>query len=464
MLRNSVRRFRNLSDQVSDLTQSLTSLQAELTHLRAQADTALRALEELASSHETVRGLTAQADLVQQRVSRRLPARSPIRVLFLVHNAKTWDSYAQLFDLMTAADDFEPIVLTIPQNFSGRGAPRFESRTHAAMQARGVPHLRLTERRLSSAGEVLGAIDPDIVFRQSQWDADVPACFSTTALKHHRLGLVTYEPLTIFQNTPTGDPPFNSGVDHTFHRAAWRVYVANELMRSAASRDSIVGGRQFRALGHPKVDALRSAAPEWPIKDSSPRKHRVLWSAHHSVLSGWNDFGTFPAICDDMLDWARTSTELEFVFIYHPLLLETLERDESPVPAESFARWRERWDALSNATICDDEGYAGLLQGADVLVTDGPSMLTEGQIVGLPIVFLEREDHIPFDEIGDRIVTGVHRIRTVRDAVTAVRALTSEPDPLAERQRQNIETLFGAPGAANRILEDLRAGISAEQR
>jgi hypothetical protein len=88
----------------------------------------------------------------------------------------------------------------------------------------------------------------------------------------------------------------------------------------------------------------------------------------------------------------------------------------------------------------------------------------EYQLFTKPVIFFEREGHRPFNAIGERVVRGVHTVHTVDEVRRlAEKFLAGEPDPLRDRQRENVEELFGAGDSVTRILAALRAEIAAEQ-
>jgi len=97
-------------------------------------------------------------------------------------------------------------------------------------------------------------------------------------------------------------------------------------------------------------------------------------------------------------------------------------------------------------------------------VTDGLSMLVEYQILAKPVVFYERRGHRPFNAIGEQVVRGVHSVPSVEEARRlADTFLGGEPDPLRDRQRDNVRALFGAGESVGRILTVLREEIAREQ-
>lgn len=462
--RNFVERIRSISEDVLVLRREIAALQREIDTLRA--DTTDRAVGTAAELHALRDQLTQSTSAILE-VSSRSAARNTlrrdcVRVVFLVHNRDAWDAIGEVISIMRDRTDFDPVVVTIPHHYGGEPDQRGERRLHRFLTDLGVPHLRLKKDRIGSARELMLALDPDIVFRQSQWDADVDSAFSAENLAWTRLALIPYETMNPTVNVPFGDPPINSAVDQSWHRAAWLVFCANADALAIAQRDSLTGGRQFRALGHPKADALRRTVGVWPFTGTTGRPARVLWSAHHSILNGWNDFGMFARVKDDMLTWAQESPEIEFVFMYHPLLPSTVRRSGGPITADVYRSWLAEWEVLPNAALWRGT-YAPVLAAADVLVTDGPSLITESQVLTVPTVFLERAEHIPFNTIGERIVTGVHRVNDVAAAQAVTRAILMGGDPLASQQRANVDALFGPPGAAQRIIHALRSEIAAER-
>jgi hypothetical protein len=466
---NPADRARNFVARVHAMGEGVVLLQEELRRLRSEVDAlsiqaaALRDESEqtkrlVLDTHTALASTTAVAGRAAQRATLR---RDRARVIFLVHNRDAWDAIGELIDTLREEPDFEPIVVSIPHQYGGDAAPRGEGRVHRFLSERGVPHVRLRNDDIASAAELLFALDPDVVFRQSQWDADVDAAFSPESLTWTRLAIVPYETMNPTHNVPWDYPPVNSAVDQHLHRAAWLVFCTNNEALEIARADSLTGARQFRVVGHPKADALRRTTARWPGHDDTPaRPRRVLWSAHHSILDGWNDFGMLPRVKDDMLRWAREEPLSEFVFTHHPNLRGSIRRPDSPLTDAEFQDWLSEWQLLPN-TYYERAPYAPLLAATDLLVTDGPSMITESQVLTIPTVFLERENHVEFNSLGDAIVAGVHRVPDVARA-RAVAATIVDEDPLADVQRSNVARLFGPPGAARRIVEAMRAEVRAE--
>lgn len=443
------------------------SVRSLAAHLRALE----RRIGELQSAVRQVQGqLGRKADaalVVEVRDSLHLAARATAfrrrstRVLFLVHLIEAWDSSQQLYELMAAADDFEPIVASISRHFAGDGGATFEAEVHQVLDERGVPHLRLASTEPGHMLRLIKAIEPDIIFRQSQWDADIAEELGAHRINFARTCLVPYETMNIVQNVPNGETP-NSAVDSPFHRGAWVVFCANDVMAAMARADGARGGAQFRVTGHPKADLLRSVQPRWPVPGNTGRR-RIAWSAHHSIATGWSDFGAFPELAEPMLAWATEAQDTEFVFLAHPALRPFTASPQSPLSRADYETWLEHWSALPNTAVGDPGGYPATLAAADLLVTDGLSMLVEFQLFERPLIFVDRPDRRPFNEIGELVCRGAHSVTCAGDVRRlAEKLLAAGPDPLQPIQRANTEKLFGPAGAAERILATLRSLIAEE--
>jgi hypothetical protein len=391
--------------------------------------------------------------------------RDRTRALFLVHLIEAWDSYHDVFRAMEASDDFEPIVVSIPRHFNGEACLGFEDEVHHGLDHVNVPHLRLAPREMDQAFQLIETIEPDLIFRQSQWDADISREFSTDRLGFARTCLVPYETMNIVQNVPN-EFTKNTAVDSPYHRGAWAVFCTNDLMLDMARRDGARGGAQFRIAGHPKADRLRAASPAWPVahSGSAGRRRRIAWSAHHSIGAGWTAFGAFPVMAADMLAWARDSPDIEFVFLPHPALIPYTGTSDSPITRGEFDSWHSEWHALPNAGMSTSGGYASVLAASDLLVTDGLSLLVEYQLLQRPLIFFEREGHRPFNEIGEIARRGAHTVTTVSEArMLAERLLRGDADPLGQCQQDIVQRLFGDVPSAGRILSILREMLAAER-
>jgi hypothetical protein len=450
-LRTLVRSLRDVETAVRRTAERSDAIDERLAHLEHEATRDREALREMRDS------LDYQ--------SRRAPFRGGrTRVVFLVHLIEAWDGCTDVVRAMQASLDFEPIVVSIPRHFNGDVELGFEEDVHQRLQREGVAHLRVRPADVDRALAEIKRLDPDLVFRQSQWDADIPEQLSTESLAFVRTGLIPYETMNIVQNVPN-QVTHNSAVDSPYHRAAWVVFCANDLMVDMARRDGAIVGSQFKVVGHPKADRIRGASPYWPVANNASRANtwRVAWSAHHSIGTGWTDFGAFPQLAAEMLEWARRGPNIEFVFLPHPALVPFTCSPDCPMTRAEFDAWKDEWLALSNTGISTHGRYPSVLAASDLLVTDGLSLLVEYQLLQRPLVFFERPGHRPFNQLGEQVRKGAHTVSTATELRSTVeQLLSSGVDPLRAQQQDNVERLFGGDSSVDRIMSTLRQMIAAE--
>ena len=481
MIRTPMTRARNFLRRISTLEGAVAAVRETQTEEQERAARADHRLFEIGGVVDDVRAIVGDVlptlapfedelhkkllDAVNYSTRRQPLTRERTKVLFLVHHIEAWDSLDALVRALDEASDFEVVVASIPRRFRGSDGLVDEDIIHAGLTERGVSHLRVTQTSDVDRLNLVRALSPDIIFRQSQWDDDVPEAFSTRNLSFARLCLVPYETMSILENVPV-EGIQNTAVDSNFHRTAWRVFCANDLVKEAAARDGARDGEQFVVTGHPKADRFRDAAPGWPIDHTvgPPPRARVVWSAHHTINDEWSGFGLVHLIAPDMLNWAQSAPDVDFVFMPHPALRPFINDPASPVTPEQAERFVEQWTALPNATIFADGDYAPILAASDVMIVDGVSMLIEYQFQGKPLIFLERPGHWPFNEMGEIVITGTHKVTNISEARAVVDSYVRDrTDPLADQQRVNIERLFGTSPAVERIVAELRTAIALDR-
>jgi hypothetical protein len=202
--------------------------------------------------------------------------------------------------------------------------------------------------------------------------------------------------------------------------------------------------------GSPKLDAavtraagLSRATARWPIESAAERL-RVVWAPHHSYNQNWLNFGNFADSYQQLLNYAGAHPEIDFVLRPHPFLFSTMTGRGVIEPAV-FDAWRAEWDALENTAIDADGDFVELFVACDLLLTDGISFLAEYPLAtGRPAVFLERQDHWPFTELGavaraaNISVSELGQFERLVEQVQAGGSLPDRAAEIAELRRQAL--------------------------
>lgn len=379
----------------------------------------------------------------------------PIRVLFLVHFVEAWDALADVHAQMLADPDFAVTVGTLPRFRRDRRRFEYEPEISATLAARGVAHIRLGMEP-DGALDIVKAIGPDVIFRQTPWDGDIPPAFRASELTFARLAYVPYGLYTAKIESHQ--------YDQTFHRLLWRYYAPTAEDAALLAEISPLKGVNGFLSGYPKFDRLLRAGegPDaWPIPGPRARR-RIIFAPHQSIGTGGLGFGTFPDCYRAVVAAARDHPDVQIVFKPHPTLLDVCVA--SKLMSEADVAWfEEAWAALPNTASYLLDDYGGLFAASDAMITEGVSFFSEYMLFDRPLVFLDSGRHTGFNPATTFLPDGMYGARGFEAAFAAALAAT-EPggDVMAAARRAVIARLRPFPGeAARRIVEDVRRSLAA---
>jgi hypothetical protein len=405
-------------------------------------------------------------NLTSQKMS---PGRR-IKCLFLVHFIHSWDALADLYELMQKDSEFEPIVASLHRRYPNHETFYGEALVHEGLEKLGIPHIRLPMEDSFVALDIIKAIAPDIIFRQTPWDADIQPAFYAQELRFARLCYIPYYGLQITEshtNEQKGGEDFH--INCFFHQSCWRIFCEHEFIKNKYAELSPLAGRNVVVTGHTKLTRLERLSHGkgfWPINRTLPNNktaYKIIWAPHHSINKDWLNFGNFPRMMDDMLAWAQKDQNIDFVLKPHPLLFESIGAPNSPLAPEALDDFLTQWKALPNTAISEAGHYAPLFAASDVLITGGISFLIEYQLFGKPVIFTERPDHVPFNELGEWVVQGVNRVTNVEQTQELVEQLRAGAhNPRQQQSQAIVEQLVPKDDPAVLILENIRSGIRNE--
>ncbi len=338
-----------------------------------------------------------------------MPVEMPIRCVFLVHSIPMWDALSDIYGRMLEDERFDPIVISVNSRPLGRGVFEGEDKVSAAFDAMGVAHLRFNMSESYSALDILKALRPAAVFRQQQWDGNLPPAFATSELTFTRICVVPYgmNILSRFDGEDSGPEVSPLAFDQVYHRAAWRIFCETEMTQSYYRSFAHSDPSKFRLSGYPKLSSLLKCKGKgkWPLPEPKGKAYRVVWAPHYSLGKGGVGFGVFNLIFNSMVDWAREQKDIQFVLKPHPALFS------DALGAEQTAAIKKIWNAMANCAI-EEQLYGELFDASDIMVTDGVSFLTEYHLFNKPLIFFDSGHHVRFNPLGKVAEACAHKVRT----------------------------------------------------
>lgn len=381
---------------------------------------------------------------------------SPIKVVFLTFYFEAWDALADVHAHMLKDPRFEVTVISIPRRFRKDEPFAGEDKVSAFFDGLGVEHVRFNFDDSNQGLSRLQDLAPDYVFINYPWQRNYQSAYRVEALSEFtKVCYVPYYSLALV-NEPgeLGVTPYL--YTQRSNQLASLVFTQDPNTLDAYAKTSR-GNDYVHLTGTPKLDALvrkaNNSHSAWPLGSSNNR--RMVWAPHHSFSPAWFNFGMFPQIFEQMLEFARENSNLDIVMRPHPIMFGTI-RDQAVIPKDVLDAWLEDWNALPNATIDHETDIAELFAAADIFVTDGISFLGEYPIAtGKPAIFFDKAEHWPWSPLGGLASAANIHVRDFDGFIETFNAITAEgvPDFSAE-----IEILRDAaqpyPGqAAEKIVE-----------
>ena len=392
------------------------------------------------------------------------PEPKQIKVVFLVFYHEAWDALAGIHDLMAADSKFEVTVISIPRRFSLEAGFGEESEVSAYFDRHGVKHLRFNFEDSFEGLEKIRELAPDYVFINYPWQRNYQPGYRVDQLSEFTR--VCYVP---YYSAPLIIEPGQEGVaPHLYtqrsHQLASLIFTQDKNVQLAYSKTSR-GNHHVYLTGTPKLDALvnkvSNGDKSWPLVN--PGNFKMIWAPHHSFSKAWLNFGNFPSMFEDMLQFASDNSTVDIVLRPHPLMFRTLI-DRDVIAETVLDDWLAKWNSLTNTSVDSQDDVALLFGAADLMVTDGISFLAEYPLAtNKPGIFFENPEHWPLSDLGELAVRANIKVSTFAEFLEQFEAVRSSGLPDFARQISNLrEVAQPFPGlAASKIVEVVLSDYSS---
>jgi hypothetical protein len=388
-----------------------------------------------------------------------------IKVVFLTFYFEAWDALADVHDQMRSDSRFDVNVISIPRRFSRDEPFGGEDRVSKFFEKLGVAHLRFDYQDSVAGLERLKEIAPDYIFINYPWQRNYQPGYRVEVLSEFtKVCYVPYYSLALV-NEPgeVGVTPYL--YTQRSNQLAALVFTQDPNTVLAYSKTER-GNGYVHLTGTPKLDALVRKTSDsdrhWPLGSTGNR--RMVWAPHHSFSSSWLNFGMFPELFQQMLEFAKANPSWDIVMRPHPIMFGTLI-EQQLIPEVVLNEWLENWKQLPNTAIDHESDVANLFAAAELFVTDGISFLGEYPIAtGKPTIYFDKPSHWPWSPLGGLASAANIHVRDFEGFVSTFKEIESAglPDFTSE-----INLLRDAaqpyPGEAGKkiievILSDFESG------
>lgn len=362
---------------------------------------------------------------VLQRITKKISAGQPVRVLFLISECSKWKCQA-LYDQFAQSPNFEPII-AFTQTDLEEGTPkeylegRFEQ-LRAFFGKRGSSFVEVYSVNEDNAVE-LSAFSPDVVFYSTYWL--IPECQQPQVVS--RYALTCFVPYFLACHDAA-----QLDAQRLVHLLVFRYFALDKTWVHYFKRKSwgCPYAGEFVGLGHPMLDMFAEAKREFSRDDL------VIYAPHFSILDYGEQYSTFMETGRFMLDYAKSHPEISWCFKPHPHLRRILVKVARWTKEEVDAYYGE-WEKIGIA--CYDADYPSLFMRSRALITDCSSFLMEYSAVNRPLIHLVRSDtKYKVAKPCRQLFESFYAVRDKKELETALKLVVEDFNDTKVRERDSV--------------------------
>ena len=329
-------------------------------------------------------------NLIRKRIAKKLDVGLPIRVVFVIHEPRSYSALAMMIDAMKADTRFKVTILAVhyrhgvfsDNDYHDGGAAEF-------LRNHGIPFEIGSD--VHGNFRDLKKLEPDIIVFQTPYNQFLfPSSYAPKEVSRYAfLAYTPYDGISLSDrlNHITHTPYFFQYVRYAFMGSDFdctdlikRIFWCKGLLKVYNS-----GCPKFEYALSTKYDHAKSA---WTTSAGTVR--RVLWTPRWNPEEGTSHFFAY---WEELLNWSRENKgKVEFVFRPHPLMFNQLLKT-GKLTEEAIAHIRDEFAKTANAHIDESDEYQHTFLGADCLIADpDTSMSIEFLVQDKPVVYTDSQD------------------------------------------------------------------------
>lgn len=252
------------------------------------------------------------------------------------------------------------------------------------------------------------------------------------------------------------------GFDLPFHRYAWRIYYANNLLLSVARTLSLINARNGRIVGYPSADMFSQNTHEdvWKIKDKSVK--RIIWAPHFKFsndIAMGESHSSFFTLQEGMLEYAKENREkVQIAFKPHPRLKTELYKVWGKEKTDAYYH---EWESMPNTQL-ETGSYVDLFMTSDALIHECGSFMIEYHYSLKPCMYvMEGFEHFydGMNDLGKKALDLHYKGKNMADVKDFIdKVVFGGDDPLLPERKQFYNSQLLPPNnktTAQNIYDDL---------
>jgi len=323
-------------------------------------------------------------DGILETLQKTAKQRKEVKVLFFVTQKQLW-CVQSLYEALSQNSNFSPFVVAFPNGEDKVHSPSDTCEENYNFFARRNTKVIYGYDINRSIYHSITRLGPDVVFYDQPYPW-LPRTLLFDAVS--KKALICYVPYG-YKISNSYEAHFNMELQNK----SWRVFAESEWHKKQFERLGKLSGRNVVVSGYPKLDVYRDI---YNCKDDiiskfcrsdekKTRRQRIIWGPHWSIRDKFLGYSTFDRYFEDFLNYAKTHSEIDWIFKPHQRLKYHCVESGFMTLNEVESYYAE-WHNLSNGFVYDEGDYFNIFKSSDALITDCGSFLAEY----LPIHQLKR--------------------------------------------------------------------------
>ena len=398
---------------------------------------------------------------VYERILAKKNNSEKIKVIFIVESNQKW-GWQSVYDELKKDSRFELLLVSLPltTRYKNKIFPQKEDIEFFSKLNMPIIDGYDYEKEVSIDLKTLGA---DIVFYTHPWFVDVnkipPSLVSEFALTY----AISYGFNVAESNVWSTTTPKN------FCGNLWTMFAESDFHKSFYEDGTGLKNKDILyTTGYPKMDAYSQPVAEnmenlW--KDKEHIKPRIIYAPHHSIeRDGGFCASNFVEHSKFFLDFAKNNPQYDFIIKPHPVLKSKCQ-EIGFMTAEEYEAYIDQWRKLPNANAYTQGNYYDIFKTSDLLITDCFSFLAEYFVSSKPIILLESNTRIPYNEFGELLKTGMYKPHNVSEIENILKEIfVNKKDILKGKRQEIIDNEFFLPekGSGEYIVRFLKKQLQMD--
>ncbi len=237
----------------------------------------------------------------------------------------------------------------------------------------------------------------------------------------------------------------------------WKVFVDTKDNLSDMHKYMINKGRNTELTGYSKMDIINS------VNKNNSVKKKIIIAPHHTIDNSINKLfvSNFLKYSDFYLELAFKYSDIDFIFLPHPLLLSKLRKYWSLNKLEDYLKEIQK---IPNFIYYEDRNYFEIFVNSNGIIHDCISFLAEYLFTGHPICYLMKNDQTDriFTSLGKKCLNCCYLAFNEHDIYNFIEeVIIADKDLLQNKRKKCFDETFKLdyPHTSEKIVNILKKEI-----